>query len=162
MEIDLNRAAAGGAKGGNGAKSAESVKSAESALGGAEAKGADGAGGGDASGAACEFSGMTISTDAIAQIASKAAQGVGGIVALDAGLSGSVAGAIGKGGKTPGVKISVDKKEITLSINAITAFGAVIPEVAWNLQERVRESVEAHTGISALKVNVLVTGVRAP
>jgi uncharacterized alkaline shock family protein YloU len=158
-------------EGGHLGAKAESRNGSEYAADAGGESGAGGLGGGDQSS-------VTVSADTIALIASKAAQGVDGILALDAGFSGGVAEALGRkdakapradkepktqrAPKAPGVKISVGDNEITLSINVVTAFGARIPEVAWNLQERVKNSIEELTGIRAIKVNVLVTGVRMP
>ena len=54
-----------------------------------------------------------------------------------------------------------DVKEnfVNITVYPILYFGNIIPEVAWTIQERVKNDVEKYTGLIVESVNVHVKGV---
>ena len=48
-----------------------------------------------------------------------------------------------------------------IDVNIIVEYGARIPDVAFEIQTRVKKSVETMTGLKVLEVNVHVQGVHA-
>ena len=55
----------------------------------------------------------------------------------------------------------INNKEAKIDVNIIVEYGARIPEVAFEIQSRVKKSVENMTGLKVLEVNVHVQGVHA-
>ena len=103
---------------------------------------------------------INISNDVIASIAGIAATEIEGV----AGMAGSVAlGIAEKFGakKNPqkGVKVTVSPEGATIDLLIVVAFGVRIPELCWEVQENVKNSVESMTGTNVLAVNVSVEGV---
>ncbi|NLJ95042.1 MAG: Asp23/Gls24 family envelope stress response protein [Clostridiaceae bacterium] len=98
----------------------------------------------------------------VAQYAAEAALQVEGIVSLDSGVLVSLKKALGVSHEGRGVKVefSADNAEfVTIAIYPICEFGYVLPEVAWNIQEKVKEDVELYTGLIVNFVHVHVMGV---
>ena len=79
-------------------------------------------------------------------------------------MAGSVASGIAEkfgAKKNPqkGVKVTVSPEGAVIDLLIVVAFGVRIPELAWEIQENVKNSVESMTGIDVLKVNVRIDGV---
>ena len=87
------------------------------------------------------------------------------VVAVIAEMAGGFAGGIsevlsGKKNLAKGIKVEIlDNKETRIDVNIIVEYGARIPDVAFEIQKRVKKSVENMTGLSVLEVNVHVQGV---
>ena len=103
---------------------------------------------------------VNISNEVIASIAGIAATEIEGVT----GMAGSVAAGIveklgAKKNPQKGVKVTVTEEGANIDLMIIVAFGVRIPELAWEIQENVKASVESMTGIDVLSVNVFVEGV---
>lgn len=58
------------------------------------------------------------------------------------------------------VDLSYDKKgEPTLDIYIICSYGGVIPDIAWNVQNAVKNSVQNAANVKISKINIHVQGV---
>lgn len=58
------------------------------------------------------------------------------------------------------IKVEVGEKETKIDVNIIVEYGSRIPDVAFEIQNKVRKSVKEMTGLDVLEVNVHVQGVR--
>jgi uncharacterized alkaline shock family protein YloU len=74
-------------------------------------------------------------------------------------LQGGIAEALGRKNLTKGVKVEVGEKEAAIDLYIIIEYGCRIPDVAWNIQEKVKKSVETMTGLQVVEVNIHVQGV---
>ena len=82
-----------------------------------------------------------------------------------AGMAGGFAGGIsevfsGKKNLSKGIKVDANEKEVKIDVNIIVEYGSRIPDVAFEIQNRVKKSVENMTGLKVAEVNVHVQGVR--
>lgn len=103
---------------------------------------------------------INISNDVIASIAGIAAAEIEGV----AGMAGSVASGLAEklgAKKNPqkGVKVTVSPEGAVIDLLIVVAFGVRIPELCWEVQENVKNSVESMTGTKVTCVNVFVEGV---
>lgn len=105
---------------------------------------------------------VNISNDVVSIVASLAASSVKGVSSMVSGVSGGFAELLGKKNMSKGVKVSVADKKVTLDLAIIVEYGTKIPDVAWEIQEKVKSEVEAMTGLSVAAVNVSVEGVNVP
>lgn len=105
---------------------------------------------------------INISNDVVSTVASLAASSVSGVSGMVSSISGGFAELLGKKNMSKGVKVSVTDKKATLDLAIIVEYGAKIPDVAWEIQEKVKSEVEAMTGLSVIAVNVSVEGVNVP
>ena len=100
---------------------------------------------------------INISEDVIASIAGLAAQEVNGVASMSASGLGEI---LGK--KAKGVKVQSGDKDVVIDITLTTEYGARIPDVCWEVQNRVKTRVETMTGLSVATVNVHVQGISIP
>ncbi|NLM18460.1 MAG: Asp23/Gls24 family envelope stress response protein [Clostridiaceae bacterium] len=106
----------------------------------------------------------TMSQGFVAQYAAEAARQVEGVLDLDSGVLVSIKEALGVEHDGRGVKVEfgADNSEfVTITIYPICRFGYVLPEVAWNIQEKIKNDVELYTGLIVDFVHVQVMGVQA-
>lgn len=83
-----------------------------------------------------------------------------------AGMSGSFAGGItesltGRKNLSKGVKVQFteDERNCVIDISVVFQFGVNIPDTSYQIQERVKQSVEGMTGLKVASVHVHVVGV---
>ncbi|MDO9508221.1 MAG: Asp23/Gls24 family envelope stress response protein [Thermovirgaceae bacterium] len=102
---------------------------------------------------------VRISEDVIAQIATQALLKVNGVRPASPGLVANLR--IGK--KTSGgVRISVEEGDVpSVVVDAYitTKYGLRIPDIAWDVQESIKKTLEQYTGYNVKGVNVFVQGV---
>lgn len=102
---------------------------------------------------------MMVTDDAIAVIAGLSASEVPGVAGMNGGFSGDFAKALGRTNLSKGVKVITRDGSTTIDLYVIIKYGYRIPDVAFEIQEHVRESVEFQTGVQAETVNIHVQGV---
>lgn len=106
-----------------------------------------------------EVEGVKIADEVVAIIAGIAASDVPGVAGMSGGFVGGIAEILGKRNLSKGVKVEVGEKETSIDVNIIVEYGVRIPDVAWEIQNRVKKSVETMTGLKVLEVNIHVQGV---
>ena len=107
-----------------------------------------------------EAEGIKISNDVIAVIAGVAASEVPGVSAMAGGLTGGLTEALkGKKNLAKGIKVEATEQTAKIDVNIIVEYGSRIPDVAFEIQNRVKTSVESMTGLKVNEVNVHVQGV---
>ena len=104
-----------------------------------------------------DINGINISEEVVATIAGIATQEVKGVSAMNASGIGEVFGI-----KTKGVKVQVGEKDAVIDITITVEYGARIPDIAWEVQNKVKTQVESMTGLNVVAVNVHVQGVNVP
>ena len=99
---------------------------------------------------------IQISDDVVSVIAGMAAAEVPGVSEMAGGISEVLSG---KKNMSKGIKVDVQEKNTKIDVNIIVEYGARIPDVAFEIQKRVKKSVESMTGLTVTEVNVHVQGV---
>lgn len=102
---------------------------------------------------------VKISEEVVSIIAGLAATEVKGVAGMSAGLVGGIAEKLGVKNLAKGVKVVVGEKEAAVDLFIIVEYGIKIPDVAWQIQENVKKSVETMTGLSVIEVNIHIQGV---
>ena len=102
---------------------------------------------------------VRISDEVIASIAGIAAMDTVGVVSMSSGLIGGMAELIGKKNPAKGVKVQVGAREVAVDVYIIVEYGIRIPDVALQVQEKIKEAIETATGMAVVEVNVHVQGV---
>ena len=79
-------------------------------------------------------------------------------------MSGGFAGGItevlsGKKNMAKGIKVEKTENTAKIDVNIIVEYGSRIPDIAFEIQNRVKKSVEGMTGFTVEEVNVHVQGV---
>lgn len=106
-----------------------------------------------------EENGIKIADDVVAVIAGKAASEVDGVFSMAGGFAGGITEVFGKKNLSKGIKVDVEEQKAKIDVNIIVDYGARIPDVAFEIQNRVKKAVESMTGLQVLEVNVHVQGV---
>lgn len=106
-------------------------------------------------------SGIKIANDVVAVIAGVAVSEVPGVASMSGGFAGGITEVLsGKKNLSKGIKVDADEKEVKIDVNIIVEYGSRIPDVAFEIQNRVKKSVESMTGLNVAEVNVHVQGVK--
>ena len=106
-----------------------------------------------------EENGIKIADDVVATIAGKAAMEVAGVYSMSGGFAGGISEVFGKKSYTKGIKVDNNEKGLKIDVNIIVEYGARIPDVAYEIQNRVKKAIENMTGLTIEEVNVHVQGV---
>jgi len=104
---------------------------------------------------------VEISEDVIATISGAAAIECYGLVGMASRkISDGVSGLLKRENLSKGVNVTVQEEDLIIDLNIIVGYGIKISEVASNVMDRVRYTVETMTGLKVAEVNVNVQGVR--
>jgi len=104
---------------------------------------------------------IQIADDVVAIIAGKAVSEVAGVAGMAGGFAGGISEVLsGKKNLSKGIKVEVTDNETKIAVNIIVEYGARIPDVAFDIQNRVKKAVETMTGLNVTGVNVHVQGVK--
>ncbi len=107
-----------------------------------------------------ENEGIQISNDVIAVIAGVAVSEVQGVSSMAGGFAGGISEVLsGKKNLAKGIKVEKNETTVKIDVNIIVEYGTRIPDVAFEIQNRVKASVENMTGLKVEEVNVHVQGV---
>ncbi len=102
---------------------------------------------------------VKITEEVVAIIAGIAAMEVQGVAGMSGGFAGEIVEMLGRKNLSKGVKVEVGEKEAAIDLYIIIEYGCKIPDVAWDIQERVKKSVETMTGLNVVEVNIHIQGV---
>jgi uncharacterized alkaline shock family protein YloU len=105
---------------------------------------------------------IRIANEVIAIVARIAATEIKGVVGMSEGVIKDGIAKILRGDSTKGVKVELGEKEAVINLSVVVEYGVRIPEVGWEIQKKVKQSVEAMTGLDIKGVNVNIQGVHLP
>lgn len=107
---------------------------------------------------------VKISDEVVSVIAGVAADEIQGIVEIPHGVSSNISQIL-KGKKTSNsksVKVVLEEDKAIIELNVAVEYGMKIPELVTAVQENVKKTVEAMTGLNVDKVNVNVQNIYVP
>lgn len=105
---------------------------------------------------------VKIADEVVSIIAGLAAADIEGVASMSGGIAGGIAEVLGRRNLSKGVKVDVGTEDTKIEIFIIVKYGVRIPDVAWDIQEKVKKAVETMTGLKVTHVNVHVQGVNFP
>ena len=109
---------------------------------------------------ALQSNNIRIADDVVAVIAGVAVSEVQGVYEMSGGFAGGISEVLsGKKNLAKGIKVEVNDKLTKIDVNIIVEYGTRIPDVAYEIQSKVKKAVETMTGLSVTEVNVHVQGV---
>ena len=85
---------------------------------------------------------IKIANDAVATYAGIAVAEVPGVYGMAGGFAGITEALSGRKNLAKGIKVEVNEKNARIDVNIIVEYGARIPEVAFEIQTRVKKAVE--------------------
>ena len=106
---------------------------------------------------------LQISEDVVASVAAAAVLEVEGVCGLSSSISTDIAEMLGMKTLSKGVRLSTTETgALRIDCDVVAKFGQNIFELAKNVQENVKSSVESVTGLTVGEVNVTVCGIALP
>ncbi|MEX1376380.1 MAG: Asp23/Gls24 family envelope stress response protein [Eubacteriales bacterium] len=100
---------------------------------------------------------VTYANDVIAKIAALAAGEVKGILGTEGG---SIQEMLGVKNLTKGLKVTVANGEVTVDLNVVVEYGALIHKVCAEVQDNIIKAVESMTDLKVAKVDVHVGSIK--
>jgi len=99
---------------------------------------------------------IRIADEVICIVASLAAQEVPGVVSMSGGLTDGINHFLGKENASKGVKLKFEGRTVNANVYINIEYGCSIPEIALEVQEKVKDAIEAMTGYDVQFVDVIV------
>lgn len=100
-----------------------------------------------------------ISEDVIMELAKKTLMSIAGVQPASPGI----ASKLGIGRKaSDGIRVSVEDRTppvVTVDVYIVVKYGLRIPDVAWDVQESIKNNLEEYTGYDVKAVNINVQGI---
>lgn len=109
-----------------------------------------------------EYGEVKIVDDVVATIAGLAATEIKGVAGMSGGFTGGISEIMGKKNLSKGVKVEIKDNIAIIDLYIIVEYGTKIPDVAWEIQENVKKTIETMIGIMVHEVNIHVQGVNFP
>ncbi|MCK9555918.1 Asp23/Gls24 family envelope stress response protein [bacterium] len=103
-----------------------------------------------------------IHNDVIATIAGIAIAEIRGIECSAPGFVEGIAGMLGKKHCEKGIKVEFADNTLIVDVSVAIEYGFRIPDVALEIQKKIKERVEKLTGNSVKSVNVCIHGIKLP
>ncbi len=108
-----------------------------------------------------QYGKIYIENDVIAKIAGKAAVECYGIVGFASkSIKNGIVELLRSENMAKGISVNVDEEKLEMEFFVIIEYGTKISEVAHNIMDRVKYSVEKNTGLKVSKIDIRVQGIR--
>lgn len=105
---------------------------------------------------------IKIADEVVGIITGLAATEIDGVAGMSGGIAGGIADMLGRKSLSKGVKVQVTDDTASVDVYVIIDYGNSIPDVAWKIQDNVKQAIEGMTGLDVKAVNVHVQGVNFP
>ncbi len=103
---------------------------------------------------------INISEEVITTISGIAVSEISGVAEMAGGITGGITEVLsGKKNLSKGIKADIAGNNVKIDVNIIVNYGVRIPDVAFDIQNKVKQTVENMTGLKVNEVNVHVQGV---
>lgn len=106
-----------------------------------------------------EIGDVKVADEVISIVAGLAAQEVHGVIGMSASFTEGLNEFLGKKNFAKGVRVTVDGRVVTVVVYVNVEYGSCIPEIALEIQEKVKDSIENMTGYEVKFVDVHIQGV---
>ncbi|WP_307335049.1 Asp23/Gls24 family envelope stress response protein [Caldalkalibacillus uzonensis] len=103
---------------------------------------------------------VEIAPEVIQVIAGIAASEVDGVAYMNGGFVGELVEKLGRKNLSKGVKVHLGEHHTVVDVSIVVQYGEHIPDVARQVQHRVKNGIEDMTGLEVVEVNVHVVGVQ--
>ncbi|MBR3606813.1 MAG: Asp23/Gls24 family envelope stress response protein [Lachnospiraceae bacterium] len=102
---------------------------------------------------------VQIADDVVAVIAGMAATEVKGVSAMAGNITNEIMAKAGRKNLSKGVKISVNKNKVKISLAIMMEYGYNIPGTCSKVQDKVKTAVESMTGLIVTDIDIRISGV---
>jgi len=105
------------------------------------------------------YGSIKIAEDAVATIVSLATAQIKGVAAMSGSMAAELTQKLGKKNPAKGVKVELNEQNVTIALNLFVEYGVKIPQLALEIQNTVRDTVQTMTGLIVKEVNIYVQGI---
>ncbi len=102
---------------------------------------------------------VQIADEVVAIIAGLAATEVDGVKSMAGNITNELVGKLGMKNLSKGVKVTVSKGHVKVTLNLNIKYGYAIPEVCSKVQERVKSAIENMTGLEVADIDISIAGL---
>lgn len=106
-----------------------------------------------------EIGDVKIASDVVTVIATMAATEVEGIAGMSGSITGELAEKFGVKSSNKGIKVQINEEVVAIDLYLVVEYGVRVPDVAWEVQQNVKKSVETMTGMKVSGVNIHIQGI---
>ena len=104
---------------------------------------------------------LTVSDDVLAVCAVNATLKTDGVAEMAGGITNTISKSIRRRELlAKGAKVSRNDDQIDIDLHVIVDYGCKIPQVAWDIQENVKNEIHSMTNLKLNAVNIHVEGVK--
>ncbi len=104
---------------------------------------------------------LTVSDDVLAVCAINATLKTEGVAEMAGGITNTISKSIrGKELIAKGAKVTRNNDQIEIDLHVIVSYGCKIPQVAWDIQDNVKNEIRSMTNMKLNAVNIHVEGVK--
>ena len=104
---------------------------------------------------------LTVSDDVLAVYAINATLKTEGVAEMAGGITNTISKSIrGKELVAKGAKVTRNNDQIEIDLHVIVSYGCKIPQVAWDIQDNVKNEIRSMTNMKLNAVNIHVEGVK--
>lgn len=101
---------------------------------------------------------LSVSEEVISIIIEKTVMEIPGIYDINGGIIDGITNMLGTK-RVKGIKVDIEEKTISTDIYVIVEYGVKIPDIAWDIQDKVKKTLEEMTGMIVTAVNVHIQGI---
>ena len=102
---------------------------------------------------------MDFKKSIIAVMAGVATSEVRGVAGMSGGFAGGIAEVFGRRNLSKGVKVVTKNESTTVDLYVVVKYGYRIPDLAYEIQETVKSTIESLSGIVVDAVNIHIQGI---
>ena len=105
------------------------------------------------------YGSIRIAEEAVAGIVSLVAAQIDGIAGMSGSMTSGLTEKLGKKNLTKGIKVELNDQDVIIALYIFVEYGVKIPKLALEIQNQVRDTVQAMTGLRVKEVNIYVQGI---
>lgn len=105
------------------------------------------------------YGSIKIAEEAVASIVSLAAAQIKGVAAMSGSMAAGLTEKLGKKNLAKGVKVEINEQDVIVALHIFVEYGVKIPQLALDIQNEVRDTVQTMTGLKVKEVNIYVQGI---
>lgn len=106
-----------------------------------------------------EYGEIRIADEVIVTIAGFAATEIKGVSGMSGGFVDGIVEILGKKNLSKGVKVDILDNGIAIDLYLIVDYGIKIPDIAWEIQDNVKTTLECMLNMNVHDVNIHIQGV---
>lgn len=109
-----------------------------------------------------ELGAVQVHQSVIASMARLVTLKVPGVVEMGGSFVADLASMLGKAGADRGIRVDLTEGGVIIDLHVVLQYGVRIPQVAWQIQNEVKQAVEQMTGKPVRRVNIIVQALQFP